>query len=190
MLTQATRDHADEDMLEVGNGLSTAEEQSHFALWALMKSPLIIGTDISLLSTEQLNLLKNPYLLAFNQDPVYGAPAAPFKWGTNPDWTWNQTFPAEYWAGKFSNGTMIAMLNTLNYTTNKSVDFGDVPGMKAGKEYELTDVFTGNSLGRFKGSYTTSVDSHATAVVLAQICETTWPSSGWSTWWNWWLRHW
>jgi alpha-galactosidase len=70
-------------MLEVGNGLTTAEERPPFALWAWMKSPLIIGTDLSLLSADQLTLLKNPYLLAFDQNPVYGAPAAPYKWGTN-----------------------------------------------------------------------------------------------------------
>ena len=171
MLTQAGRDHADEDMLEVGNGFSAAEERSHFALWAMMKSPLIIGTDISLLSTDQLALLKNPYLLGFNQDPVYGAPAAPFKWGTNPDWTWNMTFPAEYWAGEFSNGTLIAMLNTFNSTVNKSANFGEIPGMEPEKEYELTNIWTGVSLGRYKGSYTASVDSHDTAVVLAQLCD-------------------
>lgn len=38
----------DPDMLEVGNGLLTIEEnRAHFALWAIMKAPLIIGTDVS-----------------------------------------------------------------------------------------------------------------------------------------------
>jgi alpha-galactosidase len=40
--------HPDPDMLEVGNGDLTAEEnRAHFALWAIMKSPLIIGTAVS-----------------------------------------------------------------------------------------------------------------------------------------------
>ena len=35
----------DADMLEVGNGdLTLAEQRSHFALWCIMKSPLILGT--------------------------------------------------------------------------------------------------------------------------------------------------
>ncbi|OKL59268.1 hypothetical protein UA08_05886 [Talaromyces atroroseus] len=35
---------ADTDMLEVGNGVYTIpEEQTHFSLWAILKSPLIIG---------------------------------------------------------------------------------------------------------------------------------------------------
>jgi len=39
--------HNDPDMLEVGNGYLTLEEnRAHFALWAIMKSPLIIGTAV------------------------------------------------------------------------------------------------------------------------------------------------
>jgi alpha-galactosidase len=39
--------HPDPDMLEVGNGnLTLAENRAHFALWAAMKSPLIIGTPV------------------------------------------------------------------------------------------------------------------------------------------------
>jgi len=38
----------DPDMLQIGNGLlTTAEEQTHFALWAFAKAPLIIGCDLS-----------------------------------------------------------------------------------------------------------------------------------------------
>ena len=157
-------------MLEVGNGLTTAEERSHFALWAMMKSPLIIGTDLSLLSADQLTLLKNPYLLAFNQDPVYGAPAAPYKWGTNPNWSWNQTFPAEYWAGQSSTlkGTLVAMLNTGSDSVNKTADFGEIPGLEKGTSYDLTDIWTGKSLGQVTDSYTALVASHDTVVVLAQ----------------------
>jgi len=35
-------------MLENGNGdLTLAEERSHFTAWALTKSPLLVGTDVS-----------------------------------------------------------------------------------------------------------------------------------------------
>lgn len=178
-------------MLEVGNGMAAVEERSHFALWAMMKSPLIIGTDLSKVSNDQVTLLKNPYLLAFNQDPVYGAPAAPFKWGTNPNWSWNKTFPAEYWAGQFSNGTMIAMLNTGGDTVDKTAEFGEIPGMEKGKLYDLTDVWTGNSLGQHKNSYTASVASHDTSVILAQLADKGHISGWWIwwSWWGWWIAH-
>jgi alpha-galactosidase len=39
---------ADPDMLEVGNGnLTHDEEWTHFALWALVKAPLLLGMDLS-----------------------------------------------------------------------------------------------------------------------------------------------
>lgn len=39
--------HPDPDMLEIGNGnVTDAEGRSHFALWAAMKAPLIIGTAV------------------------------------------------------------------------------------------------------------------------------------------------
>ena len=41
----------DPDMLQVGNGrLSNDQYQSHFALWALLKSPLLIGCSLEKMS--------------------------------------------------------------------------------------------------------------------------------------------
>jgi alpha-galactosidase len=78
--------HNDVDMLEVGNGnLTLAETRSHFAFWAAMKSPLIIGTTLESLPDTHVNILKNKYLLSFSQDQVHDAPATPYKWGTNPN---------------------------------------------------------------------------------------------------------
>lgn len=51
-------------------GLTIHEEQTHFALWAVMKSPLIIGADLSSIRNESLEILMNKELIAINQDPV------------------------------------------------------------------------------------------------------------------------
>ena len=55
-------------MLEVGNGLSDAEGRSHFSLWALMKAPLLIGTDLTRASPATLATLGNAAAIAVNQD--------------------------------------------------------------------------------------------------------------------------
>lgn len=35
------------DMMEIGNGnLTTQEERTHFAAWAFMKSPILLGSDV------------------------------------------------------------------------------------------------------------------------------------------------
>ena len=57
-------------MLEVGNpGLSVPEARTHFALWCLVKSPLLIGADLSKITPPYLEILKNKHLIAINQSP-------------------------------------------------------------------------------------------------------------------------
>lgn len=57
----------DPDMLEVGvGGLNHDEEMTHFALWAVSKSPLIIGADLVNIGDESLAILKNKDLIAIN----------------------------------------------------------------------------------------------------------------------------
>lgn len=156
-------------MLEVGNGnLTLAETRSHFALWAAMKSPLLIGTALDTLSQANVDILKNKYLLAFNQDSVFGAPAMPYKWGINPDWTFNSTFPAEFWAGQSSNGTLVLLLNTLETNATKIASWDEIPGLEAGATYSVTDAWTGSSLGCQTGSVSVTVETHDTAVLLVQ----------------------
>ena len=49
---------------QVGNdGLTLAQQRSHFALWALLKSPLMIGADLRAISKESLAILKNREVL-------------------------------------------------------------------------------------------------------------------------------
>ena len=58
-------------MLEVGNGgMTDAEYVSHFSLWAISKSPLLIGCDVSKMSDATLKTLTNPEVIAVNQDPL------------------------------------------------------------------------------------------------------------------------
>lgn len=58
----------DPDMLEVGNGgMTDVEYQSHFALWALLKAPLLIGCDITNMSDATKKILMNAEVIAVNQ---------------------------------------------------------------------------------------------------------------------------
>ncbi|KAL1589282.1 hypothetical protein WHR41_02324 [Cladosporium halotolerans] len=156
----------DPDMLEVGNGLSLEQEHSHFALWALMKGPLLMGTDLTNLTQTQISILQNKYLLAFNQDPIIGKPARPYKWGINPDYTFNSTHPAMYWSGASSNGTMVALLNPTNETMMMSAVYAEIPQLDAGKSYPVTEVWSGESVGCKSDSVEAEVAAHDTAVFL------------------------
>ncbi len=60
----------DMDMLEIGRGLSEVEEETHFGMWCIMCSPLLIGCDLTTIPEKSMDLLKNKELIAVNQDPL------------------------------------------------------------------------------------------------------------------------
>lgn len=60
----------DFDMMEVGNGMSMAEDRTHFALWAMLASPLMLGNDVRKTSKETLKIVTNKEIIAVNQDAL------------------------------------------------------------------------------------------------------------------------
>ncbi|WP_235982537.1 NPCBM/NEW2 domain-containing protein [Sphingomonas albertensis] len=64
----------DPDMLFVGTGDFDAahltEARSHFSLWAMVDSPLIIGYDLRKLTPDLLAIFGNADIVALNQDPA------------------------------------------------------------------------------------------------------------------------
>lgn len=58
----------DLDMMQIGNGLTYEEEKTHFAMWCMMSTPLMIGCDLTKISNKTLEILKNRELIAINQD--------------------------------------------------------------------------------------------------------------------------
>lgn len=180
--------HNDPDMLEVGNGDLTIEEnRAHFALWAIMKSPLIIGTDVRLplsplpsflsscltsksqLSTlpdTHLSILKNADLIAFNQDPVIGKPALPYKQGYN-NGTYNPNYPPEYWSGATSHGwNLVLLLNSEDVAASRTAVWSEIPQLgRHSNRYRVEDVWTGKDLGCVHKEYTVQLEAHDVAVL-------------------------
>ncbi len=58
----------DMDMLEVGRSLTDEEDRTHFGMWCVMESPLLIGCDLGRIRPQALALLSNPELIALSQD--------------------------------------------------------------------------------------------------------------------------
>ncbi|HUH74963.1 MAG TPA: glycoside hydrolase family 27 protein [Chitinophagales bacterium] len=64
----------DMDMLQVGRGMTYEEDKSHFTMWAMMHSPLLLSCDLNELSEETLSIITNEEIIALNQsDFVYQA---------------------------------------------------------------------------------------------------------------------
>jgi|GEM_PF-36188 alpha-L-rhamnosidase len=60
----------DMDMLEVGRGMTQEEDLTHFGMWCMMSSPLLIGKDLTSLDENTLSLLTNHWLLSLNQSEL------------------------------------------------------------------------------------------------------------------------
>ena len=69
----------DPDMLEVGNGkLTDDENRAHFSLWCMLAAPLMLGNDIREFvvngvadkENETLKIVTNKHLIAVDQDPL------------------------------------------------------------------------------------------------------------------------
>ncbi|MFI7385404.1 NPCBM/NEW2 domain-containing protein [Streptomyces sp. NPDC049813] len=61
----------DPDMLEVGNGgMTETEYRTHFSMWSIMASPLLIGTDLRTASDATYDILANRDVIAVDQDPL------------------------------------------------------------------------------------------------------------------------
>lgn len=62
----------DLDMLEIGNpegeGLTLEEKQLHFTMWAMVKSPLIMGNVLQNISNSDKAILQNEAIIELNQD--------------------------------------------------------------------------------------------------------------------------
>ena len=78
----------DPDMLEVGNGGMTDDEyRTHISLWALLAAPLILGNDVRAMTPETLAILKNPEVIAVDQDPAGRQGLPVLKAGAIEIWT-------------------------------------------------------------------------------------------------------
>ena len=60
----------DLDMMEVGNGMTVNEDRSHFAMWCMLSSPLILGNDLRIASPETIKTITNKEVIAINQDKL------------------------------------------------------------------------------------------------------------------------
>ncbi|EPT02375.1 hypothetical protein FOMPIDRAFT_53872 [Fomitopsis schrenkii] len=169
-ISQATNFYGrnDMDIVTRGNGGLTYEEnKSHWTAWALFRSPLLIGTNLSAISTEIVDILTNPEIIAIHQDPVVGTSIAPFRWGINPDWTSNSTFPAQYWSGPSQNGTVFMLFNTLSEPADMFFNLTESPWIRAGRQYSVRDLWTHTDNGTAIRNFTAaSVPAHGVVALL------------------------
>lgn len=144
----------DLDMMQIGNGMTYEEDKSHFAMWCMMSTPLMLGMDLNSISDETLSIISNDELIAVNQDPACIQASVAKKYGNAEVWTKD--------LGKENSGTKaIALLNRGNEEVTVTVSF---------KELGLGDVTSVRDLWAHidispDDSFTVTLSAHETAVL-------------------------
>lgn len=167
--------HNDMDMLVAGmygkggneyisaGGCTDEEYETHFALWAMMNSPLMIGCDVRRISEKTRELLLNPALISINQDPDYRAPFRVRCTSNGPE---------AFVLVKFLSGGEIAvgLFNFGDIPDNVAVDFWDLGlPLSAGYGLECYDCLGQKQAGLKKEYIKEVVGAHACRVYRCSL---------------------
>ncbi len=160
----------DMDMLVVGmygegnvglGGCSDAEYRSHFALWCLFNSPLMIGCDIRNLNEESRKLLQNKDLIAINQDPEARPPRLITAHGDNRMVFFRLLADGEYAFAFFNFNDTDSVITCLFPDLGLPVNSGYV--------FQMTDAFTGETFQTGRECFAPMVGRHDCKVYRARL---------------------
>lgn len=106
---------ADMDLLEVGNpGMTYTEQATHFAIWGVFKSALMISTNVPNMSSATMSILQNKDIIAINQDSL-GVPVKLVQ---------RYTDDSDVYFGPLANGDRVVFLfDQSNKARTLSIDF-------------------------------------------------------------------
>lgn len=171
--------HNDMDMLIVGmyggsnndfigtiGGCNDTEYKTHFSLWSMMGSPLMIGCDVRKANQATKDILMNPDLLAINQDAE-----ARGAYRIKPEPQWFHTDDVFMLVKVLTDGDLaIGFFNLSDSQRELSLQFWDM-GLPyaAGYSLSLYDCWEHKELGVFRERYAPVVGAHDCLVVRAKL---------------------
>jgi len=147
----------DPDMLEVGNGeLTLDENKAHFSLWCMLAAPLMLGNDIREATPEIMEILLNKEVIAVNQDPLG-------KQGIKV----RDDGDLEVWSKVLQDGSRaVVLFNRSDMEVNIGVFWTEI-GYPERLKAKVRDLWRKKDLGSSSGAYAADVPSHG--VVMLKI---------------------
>lgn len=147
----------DLDSLEVGNGGMTYDEYvSHFTLWAILKSSLVLGNDVTNMTEKDLSIVKNKQIIDINQDsssPVNRIWKKPVEGGY-----------LHLFSGPMSDGSqVVAVFNSGSQEEKADLKFEDIfirDLEKVHGKYKTIDLWT-NETSTIEHEIKTSLKPHS-----------------------------
>lgn len=136
----------DPDMLEVGNGMSAAEDRAHFSLWSMLAAPLIAGNDLSGMSAQTAAILTNREVIAVDQD-VLGIQG--FRHRAEGDLeTWARPLADGAWAVLFLNRGESPRTARFDWARERIEDTLSQRDLRGGATlYEIRDLWKKQAAG-------------------------------------------
>ncbi|MBE6871058.1 MAG: glycoside hydrolase family 27 protein [Ruminococcaceae bacterium] len=154
----ATGCYNDMDMLICGmygkglvakGGCTDAEYKTHFAMWCLMQSPLMIGGDITNMNDYCRNLLQNKGLIAINQDED-GRPPMMVNWNKDRPVFFKHMANGEY---------VLALFNLSDEDGMVGCEFFDI-GVSADHGFDFVDAISGEKIGVVSENLYETIPAH------------------------------
>lgn len=152
----------DAEMLEVGNGEMTRDEQiTHFSMWAMLAAPLMSGNDLRNMSLETIEILTNKEVIAVNQDPL-GKQGVKFM----------DMGDREIWAKVLDNKEIaVCFMNRGDLTWNLDHNWLDQTMYFANEinfrknEYIIRDLWKHEDIGTSKDRLVATIPPHGSLMV-------------------------
>lgn len=138
----------------VGAGASNIEYRTHFSLWAMLASPLLVGADVRKLDAYTLETLTNREVIALNQDSL-GQQASKVR----------DDGDLEIFAKELADGSYaVALLNRGSATADMTVSLRRDLTLPWDK-YRVRDLWLKKDLGVYDIPFTTEVMSHEARIL-------------------------
>ncbi len=149
----------DPDMLEVGNGMSPAEDRSHFTLWCMMAAPLMAGNDLRAMDKKTVEVLTNREVIAVDQDSL-GTQGFRVETIDSVE-VWAKPLAGGDWAVCFVNRSVGARKITYDWSMHPITDELSRRTLDTGKHtYGLRDLWRKAAAGTTKKELQESIQPH------------------------------
>lgn len=137
----------------VGTGASNIEYRTHFSLWAMVASPMLVGADVRKLDAYSLETLTNQEIIALNQDP---AGNIAHKVRDDGD--------LEVFAKQLADGSHAVLLLNRGAAT-ATMTFSPRADLQVPMDrYSVRDLWAHRDLGSYDIPFTAEVQSHEARV--------------------------
>ena len=146
----------DPDMLEVGNGKLTLDEnRTHMGMWAMLAAPLLAGNNLTQLTPDITSILTNREVISIDQDPQ----------GHQADRIYAEG-PIEIWSRPLADGGHALAIFNFGEQRSYLRDIGlhlKEAGLHSGSR--ARDVWAGKEIGPITESTAMSIPRHGSILL-------------------------